>query len=219
MSTAQGGLASVLIYVVVYVATLRTVYGHLRSGRAARRPHPVAVVLWLVVAVPSLLQLVRPQIYAALARDPVLTGHGEWWRLLTSVLVQDGGLVGTAYNLVTLALTAPAATALWRPLRAVAVFVAGALVFNLPATFAWHDGGGGNSGATFFLATSMLGVLVVGSHARQIRTAALIVAGCGIALLVLGDAHGEAVLAGLLVGAAVAAASRARRVAGERAVR
>lgn len=121
-------------------------YGHLRGGRAARRPHPVAVVLWLAVAVPSLLQLVRPQIYAALARDLVQIGHGEWWRLLTPVLVQDGGLAGTAYNLVTLALTAPAATALWRPLRAVAVFVAGALVFNLPATYVWHDAGGGNSG-------------------------------------------------------------------------
>jgi len=113
MDTAQGGLLSVLVYVVVYIASLRTVGRHLAAGSPRRRLHPVAVLLWLLVAVPSLLQLVRPGIYDLLSRQPMLIERGEWWRLLTSVLVQDGGALGTVYNLVTLALTASAAVALW----------------------------------------------------------------------------------------------------------
>jgi len=87
----------------------------------------------------------------------------------------------------------------------VTVFVVGALVFNVPATYLWRDAGGGNSGATFFLVTAMLGVLLVHDRTRPAEAAALVAAAGGAALLLLGDAHGVAVLAGLAfgVGAAV----------------
>jgi len=219
MNTAQGGVLASLVYVVVYVASLRAVYRQLGTSPLRQRPHLVAVLLWLVVAVPSLLQLAWPRIYGVLSRQPTLVEHGEWWRLLTSVLVQDGGVVGTVYNLVTLALTVSAATALWRPVRAAAVFIAGALVYNLPATYLWRQAGGGNSGATFFLVTSMLGVLLVQDRTRRARTAALVVAASGVVLLVvLRDAHGEAVLTGLTLGTAVAAALNRRRAAMHRTV-
>jgi len=210
MSTGHGGFLSYLLYALVYIACLHVVYRRLGAGPLERRPHPAAVALCLVVAVPSLLQVPWPGIYDALSRQPSLIEHGQAWRLLTSVLVQDGGALGTAYNLVTLALTAAAATALWRPATAVAVFVAGALLFNLPATFLWRDAGGGNSGATFVLVTSTLAALVVRERVRSARAAVVVVAACGAALLVLGDAHGEAVLAGLATGVLVATAVRRR---------
>lgn len=166
VSTAQGGVASSVLDVVVYVASLRTVRSRPGLGGSWRRPHPVAVVLWLLVAVPSLLQLASPRVFDALSRQPVLIEHGEWWRLVTSALVQDGGLVGTAYNLVTLALAASAATAARHPAWVVPVFVVGALVFHLSATYLWREAGGGSSGATFFLMTSTLGVLLLRPRPR-----------------------------------------------------
>ena len=79
---------------------------------------------------------------------------------------------------MTLALTASAAAALARPAPVVAVFISGALIYNLPATYLWHEAGGGNSGATFFLVTAMLGFLVVREpYLVRCRVAAAVVAG------------------------------------------
>ena len=204
MSTSQGGLASYLLYAVVYVVGLGAVYASLGGGpvQRLRHPAPAVVLLSLVVAVPSLVGLAWQPLFDALARDPELVRHGELWRLVSYVAVQDDGVGGTIYNLVTLALTLPAAVVLWRPAATLGLFVAGALVFSLPAVFVWPHAGAGNSGATFFLAGSMVGALSV--RRRDVRRAAAVTALAGAALLVLGDAHGEAVLAGLVIGSAFA---------------
>jgi hypothetical protein len=64
-------------------------------------------VLWLVVAIPSMPQFVFPPLLRALEREPnQIEHHGQVWRVLTYVVVQDGGVVGTVSNLVLLAVVA-----------------------------------------------------------------------------------------------------------------
>ncbi len=64
------------------------------------------MLIWFAVAVPSLLQIWFPGLETAWRRDPdAVRLHGQAWRLLTSVLVQDSGIGGTVFNLIILAAT------------------------------------------------------------------------------------------------------------------
>ena len=67
------------------------------------RPFPVlTVIVFLLTAVPSGLQGLLPGLLPALRRDPAAVADGEWWRLATSLVVQDGGWLGTVSNLAFL---------------------------------------------------------------------------------------------------------------------
>ncbi len=100
-----------------------------------------------MVAVPSLLQIAVPRVLEVLSRQPALIGDdGRLWRLFTSELGQDGGLVGTLFNLVVLYVVACVAVARWGPLRAVVLFLVGAVAFDVTMVYAFPAAGAGNSG-------------------------------------------------------------------------
>ncbi len=204
MNTSQGNVVSYLLYAAVYIVALRRLapLGALRSRSVA------ALLMWLVVAVPSIVGLAVAPMYSALSRQPDAIRHGQLWRLVTSIVVQDGGVVGTVYNLVTLALVAAVAMKVWRWWAAVVVFLVGGIGFDLAATFLWHDPGAGNSAATFFLLTATLAAWQHKGHDRHMLSAIGALAVIGVVLTVIDDAHGTAVLGGLVVGAAIAAPYR-----------
>ncbi|MDN5858268.1 MAG: hypothetical protein L0H84_06560, partial [Pseudonocardia sp.] len=108
MDTSGDGVVNGLLYAVLLVAALALAPRLPRLPRRRDRPVPAAAVtLWLLVAVPSILGLVFPRVYTALYRDPALIlEQGQWWRVVTSVGVQDGGLRGAVFNLVALAVAA-----------------------------------------------------------------------------------------------------------------
>lgn len=96
------------------------------------------------VAVPSLAQIPFPLIYDALHRDAqaVITRH-QWWRLITSVMVQDGGIIGTVSNLVLLGVALMVSMHLWGSKATVITFVVvGAGLNSLAVWFGATDGGG-----------------------------------------------------------------------------
>jgi hypothetical protein len=79
--------------------------------------------LTIVVAaltVVSVVGLIVEPVEHALRRDGPAISSGQLWRLLSSLLVQDGGWIGTAFNLAGLVLVGIAAEqaiapALWSP--------------------------------------------------------------------------------------------------------
>jgi hypothetical protein len=210
MSTSGGGSLNALLYLTMLMCSIRAarVLLDAGSGRSLRRSLPAAAAGWLVVAIPSLLQTVAPGVLHDLRRDPqLIRHHGQWWRLVTSAVVQDGGLPGTCFNLALLAVIAVIAVRIWGAGRAAGIFVGAAVAFNLAATFAFPETGAGNSAATFALATSITGLAL----AKCRQPLAVMLAGVtvldAIALLALADAHGEVVLAGLLIGLGLGLAS------------
>jgi hypothetical protein len=210
MSSSGGGTVNAVLYVIVLACAVRS--GAVLLGRdlarVLRRPPVAAVALWLIVAVPSLLQLAVPGLLRALERDPdQIRQHGQWWRLVTSVVVQDGGVAGTVFNLVILAIVAVVAIGAWGSARGLIIFAVGAVGFDLATTFAWPSVGAGNSAATFTLAASVTGLAAVKVREPAVVLLAAVTAGCGIFLLALGDAHGSAVAGGLVIGALTAAIS------------
>src|SRR5215212_6979275 len=64
----------------------------------------VTLFLLFVVGIPSILQFFYPVLVALLQRDAVRFMHGECWRLITPLFVQDGGIAGASFNLASLVL-------------------------------------------------------------------------------------------------------------------
>ncbi len=214
MSTSGGTALNAIGYLLVVVATL-VVAGRVSGGSPGRllvRPSPAALVIWAVVAVPSILQIPFPALLDALSRRPELIAEGQVWRLLTSVVVQDGGVAGTVSNLLLLYLVVCAAVPVWGGVRAGVLFALSVLGFNLMATYVFPQFGAGNSGAMYALAASTLAAVAVWHRAWWTVAAAALAAVVGVGLLTLGDAHGFAFLGGLVlgvVGALVTPAARA----------
>lgn len=157
-----------------------------------------AVVTWLLVAVPSVVQLFWPPLLALWQRDAVAIRAGQWWRLLTAVVVQDGPGAGTASNLILLAAVALfAATALRGWWAAVLLGLFG-VASNLIDVLSGAADGAGNSKVTLALAAMLAARAVVGH--RRVNPLLIALPVVGIALLILGDNHGPAILLGFVVG-------------------
>jgi rhomboid protease GluP len=145
---------------------LAALYGLvLTTSFLASRMHPISdqrrqwpwatTVAMLVVGIPTVAQFtVAPWLLENLQRDWTLIGRGQLWRLLTSLVVQDGGLAGAIFNLAALAAIGVAAEQVWAAKRWTVI----ALAAGVGAQF-WgkivQPLGGGNSVAVFGLAASI----------------------------------------------------------------
>ncbi|MCC6314510.1 MAG: rhomboid family intramembrane serine protease [Thermomicrobiales bacterium] len=166
------------------------------GGRPDLRPPPIVLVVLALTAVPSLLQLRYPAVLTTLQRDSAALARGEWWRLATPLVVQDGGIAGTIFNLVALLIVGTLGARVlgsrpWLTLYLV-VGVAAEVV-----AYAWiHQGSAGNSVANFGVAA---GLALMALRMRQKPAVAAGVATLlgGAALLLLGDLHGAAFAIGL----------------------
>jgi hypothetical protein len=219
MNTSGTGTVFTIGYWVVLAMTIMCAVQLLGDlGQRLRAPRPAALAMVAVVAVPSLIELGWHGIYTALSRQPdQIKDHHEYWRLLTGSVVQDGGLEGTIFNLLVLFVVATLAVYAWGGTRAIGLFLVGVLGFNLIATYAFAAPGGGNSAATIFLGTSMVGLAVVRLRAvpalaAAVVVAAVVVAAAGVALIAVNDAHGIPILGGLAIGAGLALAGSGRAV-------
>jgi membrane associated rhomboid family serine protease len=188
-----------------------------RREVSVRRLPRVAIGLFTLVAVPSLLQFAYPGIYRALNRNSdLIQHHGQWWRPFTSFMVQDGGVPGTAFNLFVLAIVAVAAERVWGSATTLALFFGILAVFSIDTFLIAQPDGGGNSGVTFRLATTMAGLALVTLPGRRSVLLALGIAADGVVCLALGNAHGEPMITGIVVGVLVALVQRRRRAPQER---
>ncbi|MFG1672935.1 rhomboid family intramembrane serine protease [Micromonospora sp. NPDC049282] len=123
-----------LAYLVVLAAAVRAGLG-LVAGRGSdgRRRAPVATVTALVVVgVPTLLQLtVAPALLGQLERDRAAVADGQVWRLVTSLVVQNGGVAGSVFNLAALAVVGVVAERVWGAKRWVVVALAAGVLAQL----------------------------------------------------------------------------------------
>lgn len=175
-----------------------------------RRPPGSAVALWGAVAAATATQFVVPGWFAALKRDPdPIWHHGQVWRLITSMFVQESGAAQVVFNLALLAVVAiPSARyfggpAMW------AIFLTTGTGFNLIGA-AYGSAGAGNSGATIGLACALVGHTVGAAlRDRRVIADAKVLALCAVPPIVgalawtLFDYHGVAEVIGWLFGIVV----------------
>jgi membrane associated rhomboid family serine protease len=157
------------------------------------------LLLFVMVAVPTALQFFFPVILSALERDYARFFSGEWWRVITPLFVQDGGVAGSIFNLISLLLVGGVAERLWGSRRMIAIFFVGGLISEVVA-FAWQPIGAGNSVGNFSLAASVAVICLAPQAARITRVIALLALSSDTVLVVLRDIHGTAALAGAILG-------------------
>src|ERR1051325_6753492 len=136
----------------LYIQTQSTEFSN--SKLRVFPPPPVTLALLLAVGIPSILQFFFPTLLSLLERDPTRILQGEWWRLTTSLFVQDGGVAGTIFNLVSLLLLGVVAEQFWNSKQVLLLFFVGGILSQFIA-FTWQPIGAGNSVANFSLAASI----------------------------------------------------------------
>lgn len=205
-------LTSALFVVVLVLGAMAA--SRLPRAAGARRVPVATLVALVVVGVPTLLQLtVAPGLLDAWGRDWPRELGGQWWRLVTSLLVQDGGASGAVLNLVGLAVVGALAERAWGARRWAVIAVVAGVGAQLWGAVV-QPVGAGNSVVVFGLAAaSALAALVRGPvpapvPARVVGALALL---AGLGLLVTGDLHGGAVALGALTGAVLLGRDRRAR--------
>lgn len=173
-----------------------------------RLPVPAmpGVLVWLVVAVCSSTQLLWPVLGEWGSRDIAAIEQGQWWRLLTSMALQDGGSLGSVFNLATLAISLWLLTPLLQGWQMPVGFLVTGLVGNLLTWWVLGADGAGSSLAT--IALMIAGVVLAtrlpradGPDLLVLRLAPLVLlAAVTIASAALGDNHWLAVLIGIASG-------------------
>ncbi len=167
------------------------------SEQTARRAPLTTVLLALAIAVPSSLQFFFPWMLPGLQRDYEQILRGEWWRMVTALFVQDGGVRGAVFNLLSLLLVGAIAEQLWGGKRMLILFFAGAVIGEL-AGIAWQPIGAGNSVGNFSVAAGIAIISLMRQHNKIAIIGALAALGANAVLIVLHDIHGAAALAGAL---------------------
>jgi membrane associated rhomboid family serine protease len=156
------------------------------------------LLLVLVVAVPTTLQFFFPAILSLFQRDYARFLGGDWWRLLTPLFVQDGGVAGAIFNLISLLLVGSVAEQLWDSRQVLGIFFIGGIVGEI-AGLAWQPIGAGNSVGNFSLAASVAVACLRQRPGRGVQIAGLLALGADLVLLVLKDIHGAAGITGAAV--------------------
>jgi hypothetical protein len=170
----------------------------------------LTLTVFVVTAVPSLLQAFWPAVLTSLERTPAVR-DGEVWRLVTSLLVQDGGWAGGVSNLLFLLVVgAVAERVLPRWLWGLCYLAAG-LTGQLVG-LAWQPIGAGNSVAVCGLAGALVAALLGGWPAPS-WTPTVVAWWCGA---LGGTISGTALLVGLA--AAFAAQLAVQVTRGERRI-
>jgi membrane associated rhomboid family serine protease len=157
------------------------------------------ILLFIVVGIPSVLQFFYPGMLVLFQRDFTRFLQGEWWRLVTPLFVQDGGLAGTSFNLTSLLLVGFLAEQFWGSLPVLLIFFVGGIAGEI-AGFAWQPLGAGNSVANFALAGSILALLLLRRPDKLVLFISLAVLSILILLIGLHDIHGVAGSAGVCLG-------------------
>ncbi|MDH6708914.1 rhomboid protease GluP [Kitasatospora sp. MAA19] len=173
----------------------------------ARRPW-VTVTLFAVMAVLAVLQYAVPAVVDDLMRQPGALSDGQWWRAGTALLVQSSGLGQIAMNLPALLVVGAVAEAVLGWWRTLAVFLVSGVLAHVVSLAGWSPRGGGDSVAV----CGLLGALAVTCLLRgDLRGPAfkanwfvLLVPAAALVLCAMENNHGAGLLAGCLLGLAVA---------------
>jgi hypothetical protein len=183
----------------------------LGEGTVGRRRIPWAAAGLTAVALCAVVtQLCWSGAMAAFDSDPSKSG---WWRVVTSVFMQNGGPLGAAWNIATLATIAALAEWFWGAPLMMALFAAGILLpQHIDSLFGASDRAStdprnfaGSSGATYFLAATLAAALLLRvstrPEARTHRLLALAVPALGLVLwFAQSNGHGLVTVYGFALG-------------------
>jgi membrane associated rhomboid family serine protease len=169
---------------------------------------PATLALTILVIVGAIAQWLHPQILIDFRRDSAAVHNGQYWRLISTLFEQDGGLAGTIFNIACLLILGVLAETVFGRGWMVLLFLAGGIATELVA-LSLQPVGAGNSAGNFALAGGLIAKSVLSSSDTQPRVLAILCILLALALVVMRDIHGAACLFGLLLGFAISRRTQA----------
>jgi rhomboid protease GluP len=115
----------------------------------------VTLTVLLITAISTGLQLVFPPILSSLQRTPAALS-GEWWRLITPIVMNRGGWPEIFFNMFTLAAVGTVVEQHWGGPRWLVFYLTGGFAGEI-AGLAWRPVGAGSSVAV----CGLMGALAV----------------------------------------------------------
>jgi membrane associated rhomboid family serine protease len=151
-----------------------------QSALGEGRPLETMLVFATTATVNTLQLTCFPALRTRFERNPAGL-HGDWWRTLTALFVQDGGVLGCVSNLAFLLVLGIAAERAVRRGRWLIAYFGAGLVGEL-AGYAWRPTGGGNSVAVCGLAGVVALTLHRRHHSLPAFSAPAVLFWCGVLL-------------------------------------
>jgi len=193
-------LLATALYIAILTAALLTGKRKSLPGQNVRPYVTFAVGALLVLTL--LAQLCTQSFLAAVERQGDQLSTGQWWRLLTALFGQDGGLGGGAFNILLLLVLGRLAEPFlgWR--RWLFLYFGTGILAQLAGLYL-QPIGAGNSVDNFGLAAGILVRYAVLSKNIVDHIPLAIAAISAVILIVVRDIHGAAFLIGCLLAAVV----------------
>lgn len=195
MGVAVDGVLPFILVLTIFVVVL------LMQGRTEKLRWPIATtVIWVITLVVGVFAVFDQNLLDAIGRNGDRLASGEWWRIISPLIGQDGGLVGLLFNLLTLAFVGTVVENLFGRRMLVGVYLAAGLIGEIAAyTVLPPQGFAGNSVANF----GLVGLLFVVGVTKQMPAWVIAAIGLflGVVMLVGLSIHGVGFAVGALIGA------------------
>jgi rhomboid protease GluP len=167
------------------------------SNRQIDRAWPVATLSVLAAtACFTTAQFIWPEVLETLRRDGPAFRSGQWWRLITPILVHDEGWQQIAFNFTAIAVVGCLVERIYGPWRWLLFYLAAGLTGEI-AGYAWQPRGAGASVAGAGLLGALLTWLATkGGLAWPARVGGILGLLAAAALTAACDIHGPPILLG-----------------------
>jgi membrane associated rhomboid family serine protease len=136
------------------------------TSEQVRLPIATVVVLGITASATS-MQMIYPEVLAALRRNPEALAAGEWWRMVTPLFVHSDGWVQIIVNLVGIAVVGSLVERLFGTWRWLALYLITGVIAET-ISYVWEPYG---AGASIALCGLIGGLLVwIFEYGQPVRT-------------------------------------------------
>ncbi len=175
----------------------------------ARFPKATLAVLFITAGLTA-LQFRTPVLIGALERKPDMLASGQWWRLITPILINPEGWQQIAVNLAGIAIVGILVERIFGSAGWLMLYLTGAVVGEL-AGWRWQPTGAGSSVAVCGLLGGLALWLVWRKRPIQLRFGGAVIVMGAVVLIAGHDIHGPSLVAGGLGAAALTISRDATR--------
>jgi len=162
----------------------------------SKQPWPFATTATLLVTgIFTALQFPFSGVLETLRRNPQAFASGEWWRIVTPLLVHSDGWPQIVFNFAAIAVFGVVAECIFGHWRWLLLYLVGGIAGEI-AGYAWEPLGAGASVGLFGLVGGLLAWQLLSLATPRARIAAIVGLAAAVALLVVRDIHGCATLTG-----------------------
>lgn len=106
---------------------------------------PMTVTIIGITSVVTILQFVYPEILSIFRRDPTALAVGEWWRIITPLLVHSDGWWQYVFNIVCIAIVGIEVERLYGKINFLILYLVGGLIGEIAGYASWDPYGAGAS--------------------------------------------------------------------------